>query len=90
MNKYISIVELGKDSTEFASIIGIRGVDIHRYICESIDAEGNRIHTQTFTLPKSIEGLPANNAALQADILKAWRSEQEKIRNAMERNIDHE
>lgn len=69
MNKYITIVELGEDATDFAQIIGIRGFEASRYICDAIDPEGNRIHGQTFTLPKSIEGLPPNNEAIKSDVL---------------------
>lgn len=32
MNKYITIVELGEDATDFAQIIGIRGFEASRYI----------------------------------------------------------
>ena len=71
MNKYITIVELGEDATDFAQIIGIRGF-------EAIDPEGNRIHGQTFTLPKSIEGLPPNNEAIKSDVLASWKSEEAK------------
>ena len=85
MERFISIVELGEDATDFAFIIGVRGLENHRYICESIDNMGNPIHGQKFCLEKSIDGLPANNAALQADVLKAWKSEQEKIRKTRER-----
>ena len=39
MNKYITIVELGEDATDFAQIIGIRGFEASRYICDAIDPE---------------------------------------------------
>lgn len=29
MNKYITIVELDEDATDFAQIIGIRGFELH-------------------------------------------------------------
>ena len=82
MKKYISIIELGEDSTDFAYIIGIRGFYENRYVCESINDEGERIHQQTFTLPKSIDGLPANDKALKNDVLNSWKAEQDKIRQA--------
>lgn len=78
MNKYITIVELGEDATDFAQIIGIRGFEASRYICDAIDLEGNRIYGQTFTLPKSIEGLPPNNEAIKSDVLASWKSEEAK------------
>lgn len=82
MKNYIATIDLGDDSTEFASIIGIRGFVGNRYICESIDSEGNRVHSQAFLLNKSIDGLPANNSALQEDVLAAWRAEEAKRRQA--------
>ena len=88
MKNYIATIELGDDSTEFASIIGIRGFVGNRYICDSIDPEGNRVHTQTFLLHKNIDGLPPNNSALQEDVLASWRAEEEKRRQA--RNFDTE
>lgn len=69
MNKYIARAELGEDASDFAQIIGIRGFYGNRYICEAIDSECNRINMQTFSLPKSIEGLPPNNSALTDDVL---------------------
>ncbi len=82
MNNYMAIIELGEDATAFAEIIGVRGIYGHRYICEYIDAQGVRIHQQTFSLPKGIEGLPANNASLMANVLNSWKSEQAKSRRA--------
>ena len=82
MNKYITIVELGEDSTEFAERIGICGFFGNRYVCESVDSDGNRIHRQTFSLPKGIEGLPENNEQLSTNVLASWKSEQAKVRKA--------
>ena len=90
MNKYIAIIELGEDSTEFAERIAVRGFCGNRYICESVDSDGNRIHTQTFSLPKNIEGLPANNAKLEADVLASWKSEQAKVHKAQKTESDEE
>lgn len=82
MNKYIAIVELGEDSTEFAERLGIRGFYGNRYICESVDSDGNKIRWQTISLPKGIEGLPENNEKLCEDVLASWKSEQAKARKA--------
>jgi len=82
MNKYIATIELGENASDFAQIIGVRGFYGNRYICEAIDSDGNRINMQTFSLPKSIEGLPPNNSALAEDVLKAWRSEETKRKAA--------
>ena len=82
MNKYIARVELGEDASDFAQIIGIRGFYGNRYICEAIDSEYNRINMQTFSLQKSIEGLPANNSALTEDVLASWKSEESKRKAA--------
>lgn len=43
-----------------------------------IDSLGNRINMQTFSLPKSIEGLPSNNSALTDDVIATWKSEESK------------
>lgn len=85
MNKYIAIIELNEaDASEFAFKIGVRGFEPNRYICESLDEDDKPLHRQCFSLPKSIDGLPANNGALETDVLKSWRAEQEKIRQAQE------
>ena len=78
MNKYITIVELGEDATDFAQIIGIRGLEASRYLCDAIDLEGNLDGGQSFTLPKSIEGLPTNKEAIKSDVLASWKSEEAK------------
>lgn len=88
MNKYIARIELGEDASDFAQIIGIRGFYGNRYICEAIDSECNRINMQTFSLPKSIEGLPPNNSALTEDVLKAWRSEETKRKLAQRVEVE--
>ena len=82
MNKYIARVELGEDASDFTQIIGIRGFYGNRYICEAIDSECNRINMQTFSLPKSIEGLPPNNSALTDDVLASWKSKEAKRKAA--------
>ena len=78
MNKYIARVELGEDASDFAQIIGVRGFYGNRYICEAIDSEYNRINMQTFSMQKSIEGLPPNNSALTEDVIASWKSEEAK------------
>lgn len=88
MNKYVTIVELDGDATDFAQIIGIRGFEASRYICDAIDPEGNRIHGQTFTLPKGIEGLPPNNEAIKSDVLASWKSEEAKRKAAQKLEVE--
>ena len=88
MNKYIARVELGEDASDFAQIIGIRGFYGNRYICEAIDSDGNRINMQTFSLTKSIEGLPPNNSALTEDVLASWKSEESKRKLAQKLEVE--
>jgi hypothetical protein len=40
------------------------------------------MHSQTFSLPKNIDGLPANDSALKDDVLKSWKSEELKRHKA--------
>ena len=79
MGKYITKIILGEDASDFAQIVGVLG---NRYICQALDSDGNIMHSQTFSLPKSIDGLPANDSALKADVLKSWKSEELKRRKA--------
>lgn len=88
MNKYIARVELGEDASDFAQIIGVRGFYGNRYICEAIDSECNRINMQTFSLPKSIDGLPPNNSALTEDVLASWKSEESKRKLAQKLEVE--
>lgn len=82
MNKHITVIDLGDKANFFAYKIGIIAIEKDRYVCEALDPYGAKIHTQIFTLQKTIEGLPANNASLQADVLKAWNSYVERLENS--------
>jgi hypothetical protein len=78
-NKHIAIVDLNENANDFAGRIGIIAIEPNRYVCASLNEDGERRHGQTFTLEKSIDGLPPNNKALEADVLKAWSKHSEKI-----------
>ena len=67
MGKYITKITLGENANDFAQIVGVHG---------------NIMHSQTFSLPKNIDGLPANDSALKDDVLKSWKSEELKRRKA--------
>ena len=82
MNKYITTVELSECTSEFATIIGVRGFMGNYYICESIDENGNRIHQQSFPLKKNIEGFPTDEESLKADVLESWKKEETKRKKA--------
>lgn len=79
MNKYISVIDLGEKANFFAYKIGIIAIEKERYVCEALDYNADKLHTQLFTLKKTIDGLPANNASLISDVLKAWDIYIEKI-----------
>lgn len=82
MGKYITKITLGEDANDFAQIVGVLGFCGNRYICQALDGDSNIMHSQTFSLPKNIDGLPANDSALKADVLKSWKSEEFKRRKA--------
>lgn len=82
MDKYIAKITLGEDENDFAQIIGVLGFCGNRYICQALDSDSNIMHSHTFSLPKNIGGLPANDSALKADVLKSWKSEELKRRKA--------
>ena len=84
MGKYITKITLGEDANDFAQIVGVLGFCGNRYICQALDSDGNIMHSQTFSLPKNIDGLPANDSALKDDVLKSWNSEELKRRKAQE------
>lgn len=78
MNKYISTIDLGDNGNEFAQRIGVISIASSQYICASITEDGELYHSQTFSVEKSINGLPANQKTLEADVLKGWKSHLEK------------
>lgn len=84
MDKYITKIILGDDASDFAQIVGVLGFCGNRYICQALDGDSNIMHSQTFSLPKNIDGLPANDSALKADVLKSWKSEELKRCKARE------
>lgn len=90
MRKYITIIDLGDDQNDFAQKIGIRSIETDKYVCSALDVNDELMHTQTFWLPKSIDGIPPNNSALKADVLSAWKAHQERIRKANERMAQHD
>ena len=57
MGKYITKITLGEDANDFAQIVGVLGFCGNRYICQALDSDGNIMHSQTFSLPKNIDGL---------------------------------
>ena len=81
MKNYISIIELGDSANDFAIQLGIVAIQNDKYVCNALNESGELLHRQVFALPKSIEGIPANEA-LQADVLKAWNEHQARIRKA--------
>lgn len=86
MKNYIAKINLGEYGNAFACIVGVLSVGANNYICDSITEDGELYHSQTFTLEKSIDGLPANNKTLETDVLKGWKKHLEKI----ERNKNHD
>ncbi len=82
MGKYITKITLGEDASDFAQIVGVLGFYGNRYICQALDGDSNIMHSQTFSLPKNIDGLPTNDSALKDDVLKSWKSEELKRRKA--------
>ena len=69
---YLIRIDLGDKGNEFARRIGVVCLSNNKYICDSITENGERCSNQSFPLDKSIDGLPANNKALEADVLKGW------------------
>lgn len=69
---YIAIIELGDRANEFADKIAVRAISQNVYVCNALDADDQLKHTQCFSLRKSIEGLPSDSEALQADVLESW------------------
>ena len=82
MGKYITKITLGEDASDFAQIVGVLGFCGNHYICQALDSDSNIMHSQTFSLLKNIGGLPENDSALQADVMKSWKSEELKRRKA--------
>ena len=85
MRKYITIIDLGDAQNDFAQKLGILSIETDKYICSSLDANDELMHSQTFYLAKSIEGIPPNNNALKTDVLNSWKAHQERIRRATEK-----
>lgn len=83
---YITTIDLGESGNAFAQRIGLISLGKDKYVCAAITEDGERYHGQTFTLEKSVDGLPANNRALETDVLKGWNKHLERL----ERNENHD
>ena len=82
MNNYIATIDLKENGNEFAQRIGVMSIGSTQYVCASITEYGELYHAQYFMLEKGVDGLPANNKALEADVLKGWNKHLERIEKA--------
>lgn len=82
MNNYIATINLNENGNDFAQRIGVVSIGLTQYVCASITESGERYHDQIFSLEKTIDGLPANNKTLEADVLKGWNKHLERIEKA--------